>query len=70
MAGRGFPSPMEGQEALGGNYTVWLLFQDGLWRSPKDESGLPRVLSTPFHVKALAGQFIERVDLPRSRKSK
>jgi hypothetical protein len=65
----GYHSPQEGQDSLGGNYTVWLLFkEDRKWHSPKDESGLPRNLDTRQHVKALDGRYLEISRLQRSRK--
>ena len=66
----GYETPELGQTDRGGNYTVWLLFPDGKWYSPKDVSGLPRVIATPEHVAALEGQYKERRVLPRSSKGR
>ena len=69
MAGIGYRSPQEGQEALGGKYTIWLLMKvDRKWHSPKDVSGLPRKLHTPRHVRALEGKYLQIVRLHRARK--
>ena len=66
----GYATPREGQEALGGSYTVWLLLPNGKWYSPKDISGMPRQLRTPRHVRALEGRFLKREILPRLRKQR
>jgi len=64
----GYNTPEDGHQALGGNYTIWLLFPDGKWYSPKDVSGLPRVIETHRHVVALKGKYVDCVTLPRSRR--
>jgi len=65
----GYDTPEEGPADKTGNYTVWLRFPDGKWYSPKDVSGLSRDIETPRHVKALKGKYLERRNLPRSRKA-
>jgi hypothetical protein len=64
----GYSTPQEGQAALGGNYTVWLLYPDGRWYSPKDVSGLPRERESNRHVVALKGQYRDIRRLPRTQK--
>ena len=59
-------SPDQGQRATSGNHTKWVKI-GGLWYSPKDVSGLPRVLGTPEHIKALKvyGKLEDVQTLPR-----
>lgn len=67
---RGFHTPQEGQQALGGNFTNWVLIRnDPLYYSPKDISGLPRRKHTPYHVvAALQGRLVKHIVLPKTRK--
>ena len=64
----GYSTPQEGQAARTGNHTVWLLFPDGKWYSPKEVSGLPPEIETKRHVKALEGKFVKRQVLRRTRR--
>jgi hypothetical protein len=68
----GYATPEEGQDAKTGSHTLWLLFPDGKWYSPKDVSGLPQHVASTQHLNALhkRGAYTACKVLPRSRKGK